>query len=83
MRRLREALQDEAAVGAARRGPLRQEAPRVRTVPKDVRQEGQTQGTHKVRVGLRNFVWGILTPYPEAEWVFSPESIMPPRPIGP
>ena len=25
--------------------------------------------------------WGILTPYPEAEWVFSPESIMPPRPI--
>ena len=21
--------------------------------------------------------WGILTPYPEAEWVFSPESIMP------
>ena len=25
--------------------------------------------------------WGILTPYPEAEWVFSPKSIMPPRPI--
>ena len=25
--------------------------------------------------------WGILTPYPEAEWVFSPENIMPPRPI--
>ena len=25
--------------------------------------------------------WGILTPYPEAEWIFSPESIMPPRPI--
>ena len=26
-------------------------------------------------------VWGIPTPYPEAEWIFSPESIMPPRPI--
>ena len=26
-------------------------------------------------------VWGILIPYPEAEWVFSPESIMPQRPI--
>ena len=25
--------------------------------------------------------WGILIPYPEAEWVFSPDSIMPPRPI--
>ena len=30
------------------------------------------------RLGLK---WGILIPYPEAEWVFSPESIMPPRPI--
>ena len=26
-------------------------------------------------------LWGILTRYPEAEWIFSPESIMPPRPI--
>ena len=52
VRRLREALQDEAAVGAARRGPLRPEAPRVRGVPKDVLQEGQTQGTHKVGVGI-------------------------------
>ena len=29
----------------------------------------------------REPVWGILTPYPEAEWVSPPESIMPPRPI--
>ena len=46
---------------------------------------GQLTGLFALRQGLqfaRNAgEWGILIPYPEAEWVFFPESIMPPRPM--
>ena len=43
---------------------------------------GGTRGLFlKWRRSFKTSKWGILTPYPKAEWVFSPESIMPPRPI--